>query len=201
MLDLQPFTTPVAPATLLVAMEFKWHIGDVITKLRKRARMNQTVLGKKVGVNKATIVRAEHGDPKVSRDTYLKIATVLHTNIATLEAEAARLQAEHTDTRRQSGLTQSGAPGAEPAGSSGKHDGRALAPSFGVAPHGQADPVPDASRTEPRRTVTEFDRLARPFEQARVDTPARAARAVGEHAATPRPPKARRRAPVRKRGR
>jgi len=74
-------------------MDIDWHIGDVIAKLRKQRRMNQTVLADKVGVNKATIVRAEDGDPKVSRATYIKIAKVLGTQIAALEVEAARLGA------------------------------------------------------------------------------------------------------------
>lgn len=59
--------------------------------------MNQTLLAKKVGVNKATIVRAEDGDPKVSRDTYLKIARVLKTTMAELETEAARLRHNHPE--------------------------------------------------------------------------------------------------------
>jgi DNA-binding XRE family transcriptional regulator len=88
----EAFTSPVASATLSVAVDIEWNIGDVITKLRKRRRMNQTVLGEKVGVNKATIVRAEQGDPKVSRETYIKIATVLGTKLAVLEMEAARLE-------------------------------------------------------------------------------------------------------------
>jgi DNA-binding XRE family transcriptional regulator len=62
--------------------------------------MNQTKLAEKVGVNKATIVRAEQGDPKVSRDTYIKIATVLGTKLAILEMEAARLEPDpETETR------------------------------------------------------------------------------------------------------
>jgi DNA-binding XRE family transcriptional regulator len=73
-------------------MNIDWHIGDVITKLRKQRRMNQTVLAKKVGVSKATIVRAEDGDPKVSRQTYVNIARVLGTKLASLEVEAARLE-------------------------------------------------------------------------------------------------------------
>jgi DNA-binding XRE family transcriptional regulator len=73
-------------------MYIDWHIGDVIRKLRTNARMNQTALATKVGVNKATIVRAEDGDGKVARDTYLKIARALKTDLAALEAEAVRLQ-------------------------------------------------------------------------------------------------------------
>lgn len=78
-----------------MAVDIQWHIGDVIRRLRKRHRgMNQTKLAAKVGVNKATIVRAEQGDPKVSRETYIKIATVLGTKLAVLEMEAARLEPE-----------------------------------------------------------------------------------------------------------
>lgn len=76
--------------------EYEWTIGDVITKLRKRRRMNQTILAEHVGVNKATIVRVEDGDPKVSRETYLKVAEVLGTTIAALEQEAARLSRRET---------------------------------------------------------------------------------------------------------
>jgi DNA-binding XRE family transcriptional regulator len=75
-------------------MILDWHIGDVIAKLRKSTtRLNQTALAEKVGVNKATIVRAENGDAKVSREIYWKIALALNTNLAALEGEAARLQA------------------------------------------------------------------------------------------------------------
>jgi transcriptional regulator with XRE-family HTH domain len=81
-----------------VAVDIDWHIGDVITKLRKRRRgMTQRVLADKVGVNKATIVRAEDGDPKVSRDTYIKIAKALGTDLAALEVEAARLARPERD--------------------------------------------------------------------------------------------------------
>jgi transcriptional regulator with XRE-family HTH domain len=73
-------------------MIIDWHIGDVIQKLRNQKGLNQTQLAQKVGVNKATIVRIEGGDSKVSRGTYLKIAAVLGTSLADLETEAARLQ-------------------------------------------------------------------------------------------------------------
>lgn len=79
-------------------MEINWHIGDVIAKLRKRRRMNQTVMAERVGVSKATIVRAENGDPKVSRQTYINIAGVLGTKLAALEVEAARLQDRQPNT-------------------------------------------------------------------------------------------------------
>lgn len=89
----QLFTTKVAQSRLLAGMDIEWHIGDVIAKARKRRRLNQTDLAKRVGVNKATIVRAEDGDPKVARDTYLKIATAVGTELVALETEAARLRA------------------------------------------------------------------------------------------------------------
>lgn len=92
MLATQAFTSSNAGGTLSTAVDLHWHIGDVITKLRKRRRgMTQTVLAKKAGVNKATIVRAEAGDAKVSRATYINIAKVLGTDLAALEVEAARL--------------------------------------------------------------------------------------------------------------
>lgn len=78
-------------------MDINWHIGDVIAKLRKRRRMNQTLMAERVGVSKATIVRAEDGDPKVSRETYINIAEVLGTKLVALEVEAARLQECQTD--------------------------------------------------------------------------------------------------------
>jgi len=89
--QIQAFTPNVAHARLLATMNIEWHIGDVIAKLRRAKRMNQTQLGEKVGVNKATIVRAEDGDVKVARDTYIKIARELGTELAALEVEAARL--------------------------------------------------------------------------------------------------------------
>jgi DNA-binding XRE family transcriptional regulator len=93
MLASESFTSPDASATLSATVDIDWHIGDVIRALRKRqrGRMSQTTLAKKVGVNKATIVRAEAGDPKVSRKTYINIAKVLGTDLAFLEVEAARL--------------------------------------------------------------------------------------------------------------
>ena len=94
MLAIETFTSPDAHGTLWVSVHIDWHIGDVIVKLRKHRRMNQTALAKKVGVNKATIVRAEAGEPKVSRETYIHIARVLGTTLATLEVEAARLAQE-----------------------------------------------------------------------------------------------------------
>ncbi len=73
-------------------MDIHWHIGDVISKLRRAKHWNQAKLAGAVGVNKATIVRAEDGDPKVARATYLRIAEKLGTTIAALEVEAAGLQ-------------------------------------------------------------------------------------------------------------
>jgi len=194
---LQLFTPSVAPATLSVLMRIEWDIGDVIRKLRKRARMNQTVLAAKVGVNKATIVRAEAGDVKVSRATYLKIAEVLKTDIAKLEVEAARLQAEHQD--RQSHVSESHTADSDSARSLLKRDGKPLA----IAPgHGQADPVSGAARAAVHRAATDLDRLAGGSAPAdAVEEPARAPRAVGEHAATPRSAAPRHRPAPRKRRR
>lgn len=96
MAEAQLFTPFGAPIRLLMVMDIEWNIGDVIAKLRRGKRMNQTALAEKVGVNKATIVRAEDGDPKVSRDTYLKIASTLGTELVRLEMEASRLQGKGT---------------------------------------------------------------------------------------------------------
>jgi DNA-binding XRE family transcriptional regulator len=100
-------------------MDIDWHIGDVIAKLRKRRRMNQTVLAGKVGVSKATIVRAEDGDPKVSRETYMNIARVLGIDLAALEVEAARLG---TGTSHQPDVSGSHTRTVAPSGTSpGNH--------------------------------------------------------------------------------
>src|SRR4051812_5308864 len=123
-------------------MDIDWHIGDVITKLRKRRRMNQTVLAGKVGVSKATIVRAEDGDPKVSRETYMNIARVLGIDLATLEVEAARLS---SDAIRQSDVSGSDTSAVGPTRASGEQDGHSLAPSPRT-PYGQSDPVLSATR-------------------------------------------------------
>lgn len=115
MLSSQTFTSSDAQATLSVAVDIDWHIGDVIRALRKRqrGRMSQTALAKRVGVNKATIVRAEAGDPKVSRETYMNIAKVLGTDLAFLEVEAARLAKqqrndEPSDAAQQAALKKRG---------------------------------------------------------------------------------------------
>lgn len=73
-------------------VETEFDIGDVIRKLRKAKRMNQTDFGKKVGVNKATIVRVEQSDLKVSREIYKASAAVLGLTLAELERRAAHLQ-------------------------------------------------------------------------------------------------------------
>lgn len=116
------FTSPGAQVTLPVAVDINWHIGDVIRRLRKRHRgMNQTKLAEKVGVNKATIVRAEQGDPKVSRDTYIKIATVLGTKLAVLEMEAARLEPEPEKEKRQRDPVPAEQPSGEAAPTKRRH--------------------------------------------------------------------------------
>jgi len=174
MLALQPFTSAVASSTLL-DVDIDWHIGDVITKLRKRARMNQTTLAAKVGVNKATIVRAEDGDGKVSRATYLKIAQMLKTDLAALEHEAARLQAEPVVH--------------EPASTQAAHDAHTT------------PALPGASSTGDRHPVAR--RVARDLliEAAAVDQSARTLRSDRQPTAAPRRPAAGSRAPDRKRRR
>lgn len=200
MLATQAFTSPVAQATLLVAVDIDWHIGDVIAKLRKRRRMNQTVLGLRVGVNKATIVRAEAGDPKVSRDTYIKIARVLGTDLAALEVEAARLDVNETGDGNRGGVSGADTPPAGPLRSVPKSGGRALATS--LRQPDQADPVSGASRDEARRAATDLLRLANELEPAdAVARSPRSARVVGQHAATPPAAKPGRRPPGRKRRR
>ena len=105
MATVQVFTSPVAFGRLLATMRIEWTIGDVIAKLRATKRMNQTQLAERVSVNKATIVRAEQGDTKVARETYLKIAQVLGTDLAWLEAEAIRLQTQGGTQSNSSGRT------------------------------------------------------------------------------------------------
>jgi DNA-binding XRE family transcriptional regulator len=184
MLDSQPFTSSVAYATLPVAVDIDWDIGDVIRKLRKRTRMNQTVLAAKVGVNKATIVRAEAGDVKVSRETYLKIAQVLKTDIAALESEARRLQVEQ-DAIRQASVSGSHTPSAGAPGSADKRDGFPIADRPAV-PH-VTNPVPGPTRAQVRRAAVDLERLARePEPSAGVAAPARAAGTPRQHAPAPR---------------
>jgi DNA-binding XRE family transcriptional regulator len=94
------FTANDACGRLQTLMNIEWHIGDVIENLRKRRRMNQEQLAKAVGVNKATIVRVEDADPKVARGTYLEVARVLGTTLASLEMEAERLASTPKETSR-----------------------------------------------------------------------------------------------------
>jgi transcriptional regulator with XRE-family HTH domain len=164
--------TGVASATLLVAMDIDWHIGDVITKLRKRRRMNQTVLAERVGVSKATIVRAEDGDGKVSRATYLKIAEVLKVDMATLEGEAARLQATSPDVNRQSGVPESSTTAAAHGGSLGKPGGHDRAPVPPVT-DAQVNPVPDAKRKGGRLRAIAREAVAASQPDETVDRAAR----------------------------
>jgi transcriptional regulator with XRE-family HTH domain len=216
MLTSQVFTSPVAPATLLVAMDITWDIGDVIRKLRKRARMNQTTLAAKVGVNKATIVRAEASDAKVSRQTYLKIAHVLKTDIATLESEAARLQSEQQDDPIQDTSvppprtteTVIAGTASKRAASVLKRDGPRLADSpadFSESHDGQTDSVPEAPRPvdrEVRRAAQQIQSIAKAVERTgAVVKPIRAPRSARQHAAAARAPAAGGRARHRKHGR
>jgi DNA-binding XRE family transcriptional regulator len=167
-------------------MDIDWHIGDVITKLRKRARMNQTTLALKVGVNKATIVRAEDGDVKVSRETYLKIAHVLKTDIAALEREAARLQAEQdagTDVilHRGSGKLSTVLQVKRAAG-----DGNSIAEP--TKPDDQTDPVPPAAPSRGGSLRARFEREVRAYEQEQaVDPAARPARTTRKPPAATHP--------------
>jgi DNA-binding XRE family transcriptional regulator len=130
----QPFASVVVGVTLSVAVDIDWHIGDVIAKLRKKHRMNQTALAAKVGVNKATIVRAEDGDPKVSRATYMNIARVLGIDLAALEVEASRLE--------------SGRPSSEPPLAAAKPDKRDNALNAGITAHMAAHGRPIATPTK-----------------------------------------------------
>jgi DNA-binding XRE family transcriptional regulator len=187
-------------------MDIDWHIGDVITKLRRRARMNQTVLAGKVGVNKATIVRAEDGDVKVSRETYMKIAAALKTDLATLEGEAARLQADPDLIRRavvptsntaralhvipaQSGATETDiAGGPEHAESSSAIDDQS-----------QANPLSGYRDQAEREALAAIKRIARSAEKAAgLVEPTRPTRVTGKHAAATRPSAAGRGARIRK---
>jgi transcriptional regulator with XRE-family HTH domain len=169
MLATQAFTSPVVSVTLLVAVDIDWHIGDVIAKLRKRRRMNQTALALKVGVNKATIVRAENGDAKVSRDTYIKIAKTLGTDLAALEVEAARLESGDSESIRYADVPRSDTAAPRSSGSSGTRDGRPLATSSGPD---QTPPLSDAPPATIRQVATELV----PIVRAREAQLARAAR-------------------------
>jgi len=167
-------------------MDIDWHIGDVITKLRKRARMNQTVLADKVGVNKATIVRAEDGDVKVSRETYLKIAHVLKTDMATLEGEAARLQADQPpDAIRQPGVSEPSRMSVRPTGSAPKQYGPPLADPTTSA---HLAPLPKATSPGDRAIVAAGVGFARSVE--RTHGVAGGGGAGGQRPATPRVEKA-----------
>jgi len=194
MLSLEVFTSPVAQATLPVVVEIDWHIGDVIVKLRKRARMNQTALASKVGVNKATIVRAEDGDGKVSRATYLKIALVLKTDIAALEGEAARLQAEQSDAIRQPRVSESPngtTVSPESTANRMKGAGPLLAPVDTRRPDGQIAAVSGTSDSTDRRVSAAANRLAREVRKAKaVGQPPRAARSARQPTAATRRPAA-----------
>lgn len=184
-------------------MDIDWHIGDVITKLRTRRRLNQTALAKVVGVNKATIVRAEDGDLKVSRETYLKIANALQTTLAALESEAARLQWARLD-----GLRTPPIPLHQPQASSDATSSAAASPRVTAAREYDAEntPVPRQNETVPptageedRRLRDRVERITRPVETpARVEKPAGAARTAGKHVAATRAQAATRRTGTRK---
>lgn len=184
----QAFTSDVARTKLSVPMDIDWHIGDVIFKLRRRRRMNQTALAEKVGVNKATIVRAEDGDPKVSRDTYIKIARTLGTNLAALEVEAARLESgarmvEHPTAIRETDVSRSHTRSAEPSRSALKRDGSSLAGSS--VPHDQGDPLSATTHPSGRELRDYIDREARAIEHANPGgVPTRTTRATRKPPAT-----------------
>lgn len=165
-------------------MDIEWHIGDVIAKLRKQRRLNQTTFAHRVGVNKATIVRAEDGDPKVSRAIYLRIATALGIDLATLEVEAARLS--------PSSPTASAPP---IAGSSARRP--PTIPSASVSDHhGETGAVSDRASAEERRLRDQVKRTL--LEADALDRSARAAGTPRQHAAAPDARASRRRADARK---
>lgn len=184
-------------------MDIDWHIGDVITKMRRRRRLNQTALAKVVGVNKATIVRAEDGDLKVSRETYLKIANALQTTLAALESEAARLQWARLD-----GLRYPPVPFHQPGRQGDATSSAAASPRVTAAREydaenaslsGQNETVSPAASEEDRRLRDRVERITRPVETpARVEKPAAAARTAGKHAAATRAQAATRRTGTRK---
>lgn len=184
----QPVTSVVVWATLLVTMDIDWHIGDVIAKLRNKRRLNQTALALKVGVNKATIVRAEDGDPKVSRSTYMKIARVLGTDIASLEVEAARLESGGAHGNSQSGVQIREPEPVGHVGTTDKRGGDGLA--LTVPSHEQTHPVPDAARAKNRPPSVVIDHITREGEpqpaKHQVGKSPRPARAVREYVAAPR---------------
>jgi transcriptional regulator with XRE-family HTH domain len=197
---IQAFTSSVAFATLPVVMDISWDIGDVIRKLRKRARMNQTTLAAKVGVNKATIVRAEASDVKVSRETYLKIAFVLKTDLARLEAEAVRLQAEQQDEIRQPTVSEGHAHRRAHTASAPQQDGEPLALPR-VSRNDEPDSVPSPTKqTRGGRVRASLVSEVRALQPGQTSQPPRA-RAARKPPAAPRPRAARHRGRDRKTGR
>lgn len=67
-------------------MELRWHIGDVVRKLREqqRPKWTQGRLAKEAGLNKATIVSVENNDPRIRRDTYEAIARAFKVSLVDL---------------------------------------------------------------------------------------------------------------------
>lgn len=62
-------------------MTISWHVGDVVRKLREAKGWNQTKLGEKAGLNKATIVTLENTPDETKTGTLGKTAKALGLDI------------------------------------------------------------------------------------------------------------------------
>lgn len=60
--------------------QLKWHVGDVVRKLRESKRWNQARLAEVSGVNKGTIVSVEENG-NVKRETLEKVAAGLGMSV------------------------------------------------------------------------------------------------------------------------
>lgn len=78
-------------------MAIHWHIGDVITKLRKDKGLKQLALAKDAGVSLATISRLEDGK-SYKPETLAKVAHALGYELSALHEELEQLQ--RTETQR-----------------------------------------------------------------------------------------------------
>lgn len=61
----------------------RWHVGDVIRKMRENRDWNQETLAEHAGLNKATVVRIE-GGRETKTKTIQKIASALGVDVSVL---------------------------------------------------------------------------------------------------------------------
>lgn len=62
-------------------MEIKKYVGSKIKEFRNKKKMNQTELGKVIGVNQNTVAGYEKGDWEVSYDNLFKLAELFDVSI------------------------------------------------------------------------------------------------------------------------